>query len=89
MPKYSMSYAYDVPSYADFTIEAESATAALKKAKHLLKEGCFDLVTADPNPEFAGDYRVFLHDDKPTEDDGLPPVEELKGFAPIDTQTKG
>ena len=54
MPKFFCSYAYDVPCYADFYVEAESAEAAEKLIKEKLESGVFSGVRGAPFWENAG-----------------------------------
>lgn len=81
MPRFNLSYACDVPSYANFSIEAESAEAALKEAERLLKEGAFGNVPTEVDWGWADSYRVFLTSETPTgPDDADEDVSLLEGF---------
>lgn len=70
MPHFAISYAYDVPHYADMKIEAATAEDALAKAQALLDSGAFSSITGTPYWDNAGNERVFLtHDEEPLAND--------------------
>lgn len=61
MPKYFCSYAYDIPCYADFYVEAENVTEAEKLIRQELESGAFSAVNGIPFWEGAGgNDRVFV-----------------------------
>jgi hypothetical protein len=60
MPKFLCSYAYDVPCYADFCVEAESEQAAKKLINEKLESGAFSGVSGEPCWENAGNDRAFV-----------------------------
>jgi hypothetical protein len=49
MPKFVCSYAYDVPCYTDFVVEAASEVEAENIIQAALRAGRFATVTAEPN----------------------------------------
>jgi len=57
--KYVVSYAYDVPHYADFTVEARNEKDALRKAKKALRAGKFTDILGQSD-ESAHAHRVFV-----------------------------
>jgi hypothetical protein len=57
--KYFMSYAYDIPFYADFVVEAESEEAAEAIAEQALKDGKFSNVSGTPFYDNLDNERVF------------------------------
>jgi hypothetical protein len=59
MPYFSITYAYDVPFYADMKIEAATAEEALAKARALLDEGAFNSVVGKECFDNLHDDRVF------------------------------
>lgn len=61
MPKFNCSYAYNQPSYKDFTVEADTKEQAEAIIKNALKEGRFENVFCDPFFENEGENkRVFV-----------------------------
>jgi len=64
MPKYCCSYAYDVPHYLDFTVEAKNKKEAERLIKAALAAGDFtkhdDVMEA--NYENQCNERVFVSD---------------------------
>ena len=61
MPKFVCSYAYDVPCFADFVVEAKSERAALRLIQQALRDGKFANVTAEPCWENGpSNERVFV-----------------------------
>ena len=68
MPKFKCSYAYDVPCYYDFTVEAADEAEAEKKIEEALVNRKFDKIGCDPCFEDAGyNPRVFVSG--PADDD--------------------
>ena len=78
MPVYNLSYAYDVPHYADFTIEAKNAKEALAIAKRALEQGKFSSVTGSPCIENQHSDRVFCSGRAEAGEHA--PMEELRDF---------
>ena len=61
MPKFVCSYAHDIACFADFVVEAKSASAALRKIRKALREGRFENVKATPAWENGvSNERVFV-----------------------------
>lgn len=80
MPKFLCSYAYDVPVYADFYVEADSEAAARKIIQQKLKAGLFSSVTGEACWENAGENeRVFVSGEADEDDDLGTSLEELIG----------
>jgi len=78
MPKFLCSYAYDVPCYADFYVEADSEEAAEKLVQKKLKAGAFSGVTGEPFWENAGDNeRVFVSGEAGEDDKAGVSLDEL------------
>jgi hypothetical protein len=78
MPRFLCSYAYDVPCYADFYVEAESEEAAQKLIQEKLEAGAFSGVVGSPFWENAGENeRVFVSSDAAEDDDVGVSLEEL------------
>ena len=71
--KYVISYAYDVPHYADFLVEARNKTEALRKAKEAFLSGRFEGVRGQPDETTRND-RVFVHRTADKYDGGVDPV---------------
>ena len=70
MPKFFCSYAYDVPCYADFHVEADSEEAAEKLIQEKLEAGAFSGVAGSPCWENAGENeRVFVSCEAAEDDD--------------------
>ena len=59
LKRYDIAYAYDVPYYVDFTIDATSEREALRIARRALKEGRFASVSGEPCYDNAHNDRVF------------------------------
>lgn len=59
MPKFVMTYAYDVPCYVDFIVEAESEEAAEALAQAALDAGRFSDVSCEPDWDMSFDERCF------------------------------
>jgi len=57
--KYVISYAYDVPHYADFVVDAKNKTEALNKAKQAFLLGRFKGVRGQRDETTRND-RVFV-----------------------------
>jgi hypothetical protein len=78
MPKFFCSYAYDVPCYADFHVEAESEDAAQKLIQEKLESGAFSGVSGSPFWENAGENeRVFVSGEVSHEDNPIVSLDEL------------
>jgi hypothetical protein len=78
MPKFLCSYAYDVPCYADFYVEADSEEAAEKLIQEKLEAGAFSAVVGRPCWENAGENeRVFVSGEAGEGDDLGVSVDEL------------
>jgi hypothetical protein len=71
--KFVISYAYDVPHYADFVVDANNEKEALKKAKAAFLLGIFDTVSCQPDDSVFNE-RVFVHRVANRYDDNLPPI---------------
>jgi hypothetical protein len=76
MPRFKCSYAYDVPHYFDFTVEAADEAEAEKKIAKALEDGVFGDHDdkASPCYENADDARVFVSGQ---DDDELPDEETM------------
>jgi hypothetical protein len=62
MPKFLCSYAYDVPAYQDFVVEAETQAQADQLIQAALEDGSFSNVVGDLSFEDAGqNERVWVH----------------------------
>jgi hypothetical protein len=79
MPKFRCSYAYDIPAYFDFTVEAADEAEAEKKIEEALTNRKFDKICCDPSFEDGGDNpRVFVSG--PADDDEeVDDLDNLKG----------
>lgn len=78
MPKFLCSYAYDVPCYADFYVEADSEEAAEKLIQEKLEAGVFSGVVGRPCWENAGEIeRVFVSSEAGKDDDPGVSLDEL------------
>ena len=78
MPRFLCSYAYDVPCYADFYVEAASEEAAEKLIQEKLEAGAFSGVVGNPCWENAGENeRVFLSGEAAEDDDAGACLDEL------------
>ena len=60
MPKFVCSYAYDVPCFADFTVEAESEAQALRLCKAAFAADKFNDVQCEANWGNDHNHRVFV-----------------------------
>lgn len=60
MPKYIYTYAYKVPHYRDFVIEAKNQREARKTAKQALKDGRFENVHGHTDDSPRSNERVFI-----------------------------
>jgi hypothetical protein len=70
MPRFLCSYAYDVPCYADFYVEADNEKAAEKLIQEKLEAGAFSGVVGKPFWENAGENeRVFVSSEAAEDDD--------------------
>jgi hypothetical protein len=81
MPKFKMSYAFDVPYYFDFTVEAKTSEEAEKKAKKALRAGVFDKSQSQGDADYSSSSRdrVFLNDHDP-----IPEGEESDRYELVD-----
>jgi hypothetical protein len=83
MPKFSLSYAYDVPHYADFIVEAPTKEEALRIATEALNAGKFSHVTGTECIENMNGDRVFLQEEEPLDESESgyfdPTLDELLG----------
>jgi len=78
MPKFCCSYAYDVPCYADFYVEAENEQAAEQLIQRKLESGAFSGVSGPPFWENAGgNERVFVSGEVSHEDNPVVSLDEL------------
>lgn len=59
MSLWNLSYAYDVPHYADFVVEAETEEQAEAIAKAALEAGRFSAVSGDACYDNLCNERVF------------------------------
>ncbi len=76
-----MSFAYDVPHYADFTIKANNEKDAIAKAEAALARGCFEDVVGEECLSNATEHRVFSQHEYTDRDAfGLDEMTELHGF---------
>lgn len=82
MPKYECSFAYDVPHYVDFVVEAKSKKEAEKIIKAALKAGRFEQVPASACYENQCNERVFVQG-RTGEFSTETKMEELEGFTPV------
>ena len=57
--KFVISYAYEVPHYADFVVNARDKNAAFKKAKAALRTGRFSGASCQPDDSMWNE-RVFV-----------------------------
>jgi len=77
LKKFVMSYAYDIPHYADFIIEAKDADDAMARATAALALGKFDTVEGDVCYDNIWAKRVFLQRPATKRDDYQPNMKEL------------
>lgn len=73
MPKFKCSYAYDVPCYFDFTVEAPDEKSAEELATKALQSGTFDPIWGKVDEEAGAvpdSERVFVSTQCEDEDDG-------------------
>ena len=78
MPKFLCSYAYDVPCYADFYVEADTEEAAEKLIQEKFEAGAFSGVVGKPCWENAGENeRVFVSGEAAKDDDPGVSLDEL------------
>lgn len=78
---YLMSYAYDVPHYADFTIQADSKEEAIAIAQAALDNGKFDNVVGEPCFDNLDGHRVFCErESEPGDVDHIDAMADFKGF---------
>ncbi|MCI0541047.1 MAG: hypothetical protein L0Z50_38080 [Verrucomicrobiales bacterium] len=68
--KYVISYAYNLPHYADFVVEARNKKEALRKAKQGLQQGRFKEIQGQPNDTVEGE-RVFVLKPADKDDEAL------------------
>lgn len=59
MPTFCCTYAYDVPHYADFVVEAPNAKAALRQCQRSLRAGRFADVIGEEYGDTSNE-RVFV-----------------------------
>lgn len=81
LKRFAMSYAYDVPHYADFIIKASSEEEAERIARRALKAGRFSGVVGHPCIENARLDRVFCNGCA-HKLDHYPDIEDVEGIAP-------
>ena len=78
MPKFLCSYAYDVPCYADFYVEADTEEAAAQLIQEKFEAGAFSGVVGKPCWENAGENeRVFVSGEAAKDDDPGVSLDEL------------
>lgn len=77
--RFSMSYAYDIPHYADFTVLATDKAHAERIAKRALRAGCFAKVGGEPCHDNAKGDRIFSAG-RTHKLDYYPDMLELTGF---------
>lgn len=58
--KYLCAYAYDIPCYFDFVVEAESWDEAERLAIEAVDNGVFDNVTCEPQFQQADNHHAFV-----------------------------
>jgi hypothetical protein len=68
--KYVISYAYDVPHYADFCVEAPNKKIALQMAHEAFRLGRFKDVNCQPDDTHANE-RIFVQSRAAKYDDNL------------------
>lgn len=79
MPRFACSYAYDVPHYFDFTVEAKDEAEAEEKIKKALEDGVFANVTCDACYENSHEDRVFVSEEmEPGEESFDETLEDLE-----------
>jgi hypothetical protein len=78
MAKFLCSYAYDIPCYADFYVEAENEEAAEKLIQEKLEAGAFSGVVGNRCWENAGENeRVFASSEAAADDDAGVSLDDL------------
>ncbi len=83
MTKFVCSFAYDVPHYVDFIVEAESEEAALIIAQDALDADRFAQVRGRPCYENEAEFRVFTDGPANGDDhDHIPMLDDLDDIAP-------
>ena len=88
MPKFACSYAYDVPHYADFVVEAPSREAAKAVIDQALADGRFSPVSGTAWYENQCNDRVFVHEGEADDNYVLSgTMEELDGILPASKPT--
>ena len=60
MPKFVCSYAYDIPHFADFVVEAQSEADAENMNSQALRDKRFHDVPGVADYDSVGDERVFV-----------------------------
>jgi hypothetical protein len=60
MKKYTCAYAYDVPHYFEFDVEAESEAEAQRKIDDAFERGIFDHAIATMELEATDNYRCVV-----------------------------
>jgi hypothetical protein len=89
MPKFLCSYAYDVPCYADFWVEAPDEAAAEKLIQEKLEGGAFSGIVGSPCWENAGENeRVFVSGEAAEDDDPGVSLDELLSESPKQSQSR-
>ena len=73
------SFAYDIPYYADFKVEAVSELAAMRKMRKALREGRFKNVQGEQCWDNICSERVFVQADDfdPKLDSHVPTMDEV------------
>lgn len=90
LPRFLLSYAYDVPHYADFVVEAQDEEHALAIAQALLADvlpGILD-DEAEPCFENAKGERVFLHDGEQSDNEHYQTLPEIIDRKNVDRATR-
>ncbi len=78
---YLMFYAYDVPHYAQFTIQAGSEDEARAIAQAALDNGKFDDVVGEPSQDGIDGHGVFcMRQADQVAEKHIGPMTELAGF---------
>lgn len=76
MPLFQVTYAYDVPCYTDFTVEADTEDAAEKIARDALRAGHLAEIGAQPEWDQCSGHRVFVQGEAEYAD----PMQDQIGF---------